>query len=169
MTHDQGVTNPLNRPSFTLREAADRCGVSLSTMRRRHASGAFPLTFKDPDGAWRVTIEDLLGAGLSPAAPTGVSDPDYAHDEPRGTFMSVAVDQWVSMADRLSRAEAETALLRAVLEERGRALDDLRALAFRELEPGPVGRAAVAGGETDELADTRPTRRRRWRRDRAAG
>lgn len=83
--------------------------------------------------------------------------------------MSVAVDQWVSMADRLSRAEAETALLRAVLEERGRALDDLRALAFRELEPGPVGRAAVAGGETDELADTRPTRRRRWRRDRAAG
>lgn len=82
--------------------------------------------------------------------------------------MSVPVEQWVSMGDRLARAEAEAAMLRAVLDERGRALDDLRALAFRELEPGPIGRADATVGEMDSRAAAH-RRRWRWRRDQVAG
>jgi hypothetical protein len=162
MTHDQGVSNPLNRPSFTLREAADRCGASLSTIRRKHSAGAFPSTYKGPDGAWRVTVEDLLAVGLTPTSPPKVSDPDQPHEQPRGTFMSVPVEQWVSMRERAIKAEAEAAGLLAQLDERGKALEDLRRLAFRELEaPKPTN-----PGRVDESPATIPAgpRRRWWKR-----
>ena len=73
--------------------------------------------------------------------------------------MSVPVEQWVSMRERAIKAEADVAGLIAQLDERGKALEDLRRLAFRELEaPKP------SSGLVDEPAMTRatPGQRRRW-------
>lgn len=47
---------------LTLTEAADACGVSRSTMKRRLPE--FENARQDDSGSWRVPVSDLLGAGL---------------------------------------------------------------------------------------------------------
>lgn len=49
--------------TLTLSEAAQRAGVSRSTIRRRHEAGKFPNAHLD-GGEWRIPIEDLEDAGL---------------------------------------------------------------------------------------------------------
>ena len=53
-------------PVYTLKEAAQVMGVSHSTIRRRHKEGAFPDSYKDPEGVWKLTLTDLRQAGLRP-------------------------------------------------------------------------------------------------------
>jgi DNA-binding transcriptional MerR regulator len=56
------------RPRWTLSEAAERTGVSRSTLRRRLDEGAFPHAQQVGEGKnppWTVTVEDLLAAGFS--------------------------------------------------------------------------------------------------------
>lgn len=60
----------MSRPSWTIVEAAELCGVSKSTVRRYRESGKFPNAFKDTGGAWKIPIEDLLAVGWSPVDPT---------------------------------------------------------------------------------------------------
>ena len=62
---DGSDVQPLRRPRFTLREAAERTGVSQSTVRRRLDAGDFPNAEQDAAGVWHVPVEDLLAAGLS--------------------------------------------------------------------------------------------------------
>ena len=40
------VSDPPERPSLTLSEAAEACGVSRSTIRRKHEAGEFPNAYK---------------------------------------------------------------------------------------------------------------------------
>jgi hypothetical protein len=65
---------------LTLKEAAEACRVSLSTIQRRQ--GEFANAYQDGTGTWRVPISDLLGAGLKlrPSAPDDVSQ---GHDPAR--------------------------------------------------------------------------------------
>lgn len=51
-------------------EAAERCGVSKSTVRRYRESNKFPNAWKDQAGAWKIPLEDLLAVGWSPIDPT---------------------------------------------------------------------------------------------------
>jgi len=51
---------------YTLKEAAKLTGVSHSTIRRRHTEGAFPNSYKDGDGIWKVPLTDLEQAGIRP-------------------------------------------------------------------------------------------------------
>jgi hypothetical protein len=92
-----------DRLALSISEAAQVCGVRRRTIRRRHQAGEFEHAFKDPEGAWRIPVSDLVAAGLRPNI---VSDPD----EPRIVFTAA------SQVDRL-RTEV------AVLRERVRALE----------------------------------------------
>ncbi len=55
---------------LTIRDAAEACGLSTRTIRRRLASGAFPRAFKlavtdsAGEGVWRIPIADLYRSGL---------------------------------------------------------------------------------------------------------
>jgi excisionase family DNA binding protein len=50
---------------FSIREAAERCGVSADTVRRALRAGRFPSAaqLSDGDRGWRISIADLLHAG----------------------------------------------------------------------------------------------------------
>lgn len=51
-----------------LREAADRCGVSVNTIRKRQRDGRLPNAIVDEQG-WRIPITDLIADGLEPVSP----------------------------------------------------------------------------------------------------
>jgi excisionase family DNA binding protein len=59
-------------PSLTIAEAAQLCGVSVSTIRRYLAAGRFPAAHQQSSpipgqqGRWRIPTQDLLAAGLRP-------------------------------------------------------------------------------------------------------
>ncbi len=54
---------------FTKNTAAEACGVNVSTIKRRMTKGAFPNSYQDSDGIWRIPLGDLIAAGLNPGAP----------------------------------------------------------------------------------------------------
>lgn len=60
------------RPRFTMSEAAERAGVSRSTIRRRVEAGDFTNATKDDEGVWRIPVEDLLAAGFTLSRPAEV-------------------------------------------------------------------------------------------------
>lgn len=72
------------RPRWTVAQAARECGVSADTIRRRLRSGAFPNADRSgKQGAWRIPVDDLIAAGLTPGKP---SPPAYAvHKQRIGT------------------------------------------------------------------------------------
>lgn len=59
------------RPRWTVAHAARECGVSADTIRRRLKSGAFPNADRSGrQGAWKIPVDDLIGAGLTPGKPS---------------------------------------------------------------------------------------------------
>src|SRR5664279_3517132 len=65
---------PPDRPRYPLSKAAEMAGVSHSTMKRRLRDGSFPGAIRNADGAWLLSVEDLLGAGLTLRGPGQVMD-----------------------------------------------------------------------------------------------
>lgn len=63
------------RPMLTQREAADACGVSRTTIRRRREDGDLPGAVQDPHRGRLIPVEDLLSAGFRLHAPAS-PDPD---------------------------------------------------------------------------------------------
>lgn len=136
MTSEQGNQR---RPIWTLTEAAERCQVSRSTIRRYREQARFPNAFKDPRSGWMVPLTDLLAAGLNPAAPP-------AHDEPNAPLTEHAhasIEHAQEVAQLRATLEIERAHRQAVEQiasERLTALDDLRT-ALRMIEaakPSPI-------------------------------
>lgn len=138
-----------NRPSWNLGDAAERCGVSRSTVRRYRENGRFPNAFKDSSGAWRIPLEDLLAVGWAPVPP--------AHPEPASGTLSAPSglpggQGNQTLAERVAELEQALELERVkrqALEQVNRnyeaTLDDLR-VALRMLEPArrePVEPAQV--------------------------
>lgn len=64
------MTTTGTRPAWTISEAAERCGVSRSTVRRYREQGKLPNAFTDAGGAWKIPLDDLLAVGWKPNAPT---------------------------------------------------------------------------------------------------
>lgn len=156
---------PVSRPSLTLSEAAAACGVSRSTIRRKHETGAFPSAWKDSEGAWRVPVEDLLGAGLRPGRPSPPDALSGPNEQAPSTTVTVPLSEWDALRQRAADAErlAEVAQVRVI--------DLDRALVTAERALLMLGSTALAGGRTphpDEgRADISPPRPSRWRRRRA--
>lgn len=134
---------PDGRPSFTLKESAQRCSVSVSTIRRRHENSAFPQAFKGNKGEWRIPVSDLIAAGFTLSRPM-VSEGERAQDE----RVSEVIESPQSKRERelerqVSEAEQRAAVAEARLQEQERTLaayaqtaEDLRN-SLRMLSPGP--------------------------------
>lgn len=122
------------RPAWTLSEAAERTGVSRSTMRRYREQGKLPNAYKDTDGLWRVPLEDLLAAGLTPTDPTLSAPAEQAPEQ------QVSMDE--GLAVRVRELESQLAVERARAEglERIAAAAETNAadlrMALRMLESG---------------------------------
>jgi hypothetical protein len=117
----------MERPRLTLKQAAAACGVSLSTIRRRHERGEFPNAEKDVDGTWQIPVPDLLAAGLRVNAPAP-PDPSTANEGTDGRLAQALVEL-DRERERRQFAEEKNRLLLAHL-------DDMRT-AMRALTPGP--------------------------------
>ncbi|MCX5265621.1 helix-turn-helix domain-containing protein [Streptomyces sp. NBC_00199] len=48
---------------LTQREAADACGVSRTTIRRRREAGELPGAVLDDERGWLIPVEDLQASG----------------------------------------------------------------------------------------------------------
>jgi hypothetical protein len=155
----------MSRPSLTLSEAASACGVSRSTIRRKHESGTFPGAWKDAEGAWRVPVEDLLAAGLRPGRP---SPPDAASapDElPQAATVSVPMSEWDALRARAAAAEARAAAAEIRITDLDRALVTAE-MALRAITAGPPATPSEVIDLRDTAALGASSRRRWWRRDR---
>lgn len=176
-----------NRPAWTLTEAAQRCSVSRSTLRRRLAEDSFPSAWKDGTGQWRIPLGDLLAAGLAPARPAVVASSDQVqspltglteHAQPRADSSDVAqlkaalTEQAQAVRERDHLLSAERA--RANAAERAAALmsehlSDVRA-ALRMLEAGRASPSESLAGDAYSATVAQPaapparTRRRWWQR-----
>lgn len=135
-----------DRPLLSIRDASDAAGVSVRTIRRRLAAGAFPNAVKDatdPLAPWAIPVEDLLAAGFTLHAST---------PEPLAPMVGPVEET------ELARLRAENAELRhraelaeALAAERAARVEDL-ALALRAIAP-PV---------EDAPSNAPPVARRRW-------
>lgn len=155
-----------SRPSWSISDAADRVGVSRSTIRRYRESGKFPHAFKDSAGVWKVPLEDLLAVGLRPVDPALSVVP-----EPVESGLSERVRE-LEAALAVERARNEGLQRVAAAAEANAA--DLR-LALRMLESGPVAAqnepvsstsepVAVSVPERPSEPAEQPLKRRWWRR-----
>ncbi len=106
-------------PSLSLSEAADACGVSRVTVRRRLDAGAFPHAHRSASegkgrkDTWRIPLSDLAAAGFSL----------------RGEQRDRAATPGRRIAEleaRVADLEREVAVWKVRAEERERHLVDLR-------------------------------------------
>lgn len=98
-----------DRPVHPLSKAAEMTGVSLSTIKRRHAAGEFPNAVQDERGRWLVSVSDLLNAELEllpgPATATG--------DVPVSRVSEPAQPAPVDQLSRVAELERDLAAERA--------------------------------------------------------
>lgn len=131
----------MNRPAWTLAEAAQRCSVSRSTIKRRLSAGELPNAYKTGNGQWRIPVTDLIGAGYDPGK-VEWNDPEQptapATPEPQQGASDARLRELEQelAQERLRRANAEQ-----IAEERRARIEDLQ-MAMRLLEaPAHAGRS----------------------------
>lgn len=125
----------MERPRLSLRAAAEACGVSRTTMRRRRENGDFPGAVQDPVTGWTVPVEDLTAAGFRPNVPIPAQAAEA--EQRQGVAEDAAVADPAARVAELERellgerhrrelAEAEMRGLRAQLAAKDEHLQDLR-------------------------------------------
>ena len=137
---------------WSLKQAAEACGVSVDTVKRRIKTLEELGAYKNARGAWRVTPEQLRGAGLKPGVPLkrtgalhqGTEDAPGAQGGAEVEKLRARVVE-LEAALKVEKARVEAA--ERVAEERSRSLDLLarslrvleapRAEPVREAEPEP--------------------------------
>jgi predicted DNA-binding transcriptional regulator AlpA len=141
----QGGDHPEQRPTVTIAEAAQVCGVSTSTIRRYLRAGRFPGAQQVPSrvpgqpGQWRIPTRDLLGAGLDRQRPTssGHVEERPSAGEPPDAVADRDRVQALEHALELERTRRQAAEVLAA--ERARTIltleAALRALEHRRPEP----------------------------------
>jgi excisionase family DNA binding protein len=136
-------------PTFTATDAAKRCGISRRTLVRMIETGRLEAT-RDDSGAWVVTRDALLGAGLrldAPSPPDAARSADVELAELRAELAVARV-----RADAAERArdaaERHAETLAQIVQDMSRALPPAP-------EAGPIAAPAAAA----------PPRRRWWHRD----
>lgn len=120
------------RPTWTLREAEERCGVSRSTLKRRLAADDFPNAYKTSQGQWRIPVNDLIGAGYQP----GAVDWDEEPEEPAPA--TTPPDRVTELEHELAQERLRRASAEQLAQERQDRIADLQQ-AMRLLEaPRPT-------------------------------
>lgn len=190
VTTDQGY-DPVK---LTLTQAADACGVSRSTIKRKHKNGEFPNASQSADGVWAIPVPDLLAAGLNPGRPsppdstTQVSGPgaaappthaDLPLDPSSEPIVPLPMSEYIALREALASATANEQAARQVAEERQKALDDLRRIVHRQLTGLSAGEEPPAEAESttqhtvvdlrEPASPHREGKRRWWQRRPASG
>lgn len=104
-----------------LREAAQRCGVSVNTIRKRQRDGRLPNTIV-ADTGWAIQLTDLIADGLEPMSPRALTDQlvsSRPKAEPAGVGPGCRCDA--------GGQQVELDLLRELVHTQRLHLDDLRA------------------------------------------
>ena len=138
----------MSRPAWTLSEASQQTGVSVSTLRRALRSDRIDGAYKDSSGAWRLPVEGLLAAGYPPRA--GSSNPDEPPHAASATEGQNNVHTRLSELEaalRVARAERDAAREVAHAHER-RADSAERALRLLE---APVQRSSTERAHDDQM------------------
>lgn len=119
-----------SRPMLTQREAADACGVSRTTIRRRREAGELPGSVLDDDRGWLIPVDDLLAAGFRLHAP---APPDQAGPEEAtaGAGQADGPGEAAELRAELERLRHETQLL-LTQEQHARALAEAEARHLKE-------------------------------------
>ena len=123
---------------WSIKQAAEACGVSVDTVKRRMKKLEELGAYKNSRGAWRVTPEQLRGAGLKPGAPLkGTRAVHQGSDDAPGAQGSAEVEKLrarvVELEAALKVEKAKVEAAERVAEERSRSLD-LLARSLRVLE-----------------------------------
>lgn len=150
---DSPADQTLRRPALTLSEAAAACGRGRSTIRRYLDADRFPGAFREPGeagpetGPWRIPLEDLIAAGLTPNRSGPAAG--LAHETPLRTAVSGADDEpdWRIRALVAEARLEERAATVVALEGRVGALERM----MRMLEPGPL---STGGSAVDTNTET---------------
>lgn len=170
VAHEEGGARPMQ--TWTMREAADMCAVSLDTIKRRRSKGRFPNARKDEMGTWRISSNDL--AAVARAEGWGLTLPDAADRAGEGQselappvapgastgadseqqaqlLQRVHEAEAARMADELARAQEDVARAASstdqALAERDRARSDL------EHERSERQRLEVAAASAEATAE----------------
>lgn len=142
--------------TVTISEAARRSGVSVSTLRRRLASGQIPGAYKapGPDGEeWRIPVASIVETS-EPSKADEVEDLRRALDEERRARETA--DRARETAEELLAAERrDKALMAGAIE----ALRESVAALSRALPPAPEVIVEAAPSSTGQAT---PETARRW-------
>jgi hypothetical protein len=150
--HAQGMTADVaSAPKVGLRQAAELCGCSIATVRRRKAGLIEHGAVQTKDG-WRIPVPALVTLGLLDRQ----SPPDKSVS-PRSGNAKVTPDE-VSEVARLTALLAQEHTLRmvaeAIAEERGRTLEHMRAIAAAPA-PAPAGPIPMPAAPSADPAPVR--------------
>lgn len=154
----RGGEHPEQRPTLTIAEAAQVCGVSTSTIRRYLRSGRFPNARQAPSpipgqpGQWHIPTEDVLETGLErhPPRPSSHAQERQTTGEPAGAGTASDRVEALEHALELERTRRQAAEVLAA--ERARTIvaleTALRALEHRDPDPAadqPATATAASG------------------------
>ena len=133
--------------SWSMREAAEVCGVSLDTIKRRRRDGAFPGASM-VDGAWQIPSAEL--ANVAAAEGWTLVLPDAEHGaEPEATgVQSTRADSGVLGAVRVAELEAQ---LVHVHELHGAEIDAKDAERVAQVDQMKTEHAAEVGSMGERL------------------
>ena len=158
----------MTRPSWTIAESAERCGVSRSTVRRYRESDKFPNAWKDSAGAWKIPLEDLLAVGWAPVDPAQSAPPEPAPDRSQDRIAEL---ERALELERVRRESAEqlAAQTQANLTDLRTALKMLEGAAV-SAPPAPAEQPVALPPERGQVnlhgqatePPEQPTRRRWW-------
>lgn len=139
--------SPPSEAVWTIREAAQRFDVSLSTLKRRIAQDELAGAYQDGSGAWRIPMSALLAAGFTRGqhtrSLTQVTDGNHPQpelDAGESAERSVVDDLHREVDDlrrELDRERAERRHVQALADERDRSIRNLE-LSLRALTTGPL-------------------------------
>ena len=108
-----------------LSEAAQRCGVSVNTIRKRQRDGRLPNTVVDEQG-WQIPITDLITDGLAPVSPQLHARRTAAENRPQPQDSGDAVAPNVPAANQLQTRQRLVDAQAMHIEDLRQALQDLR-------------------------------------------
>lgn len=170
----QDVDEPgdVDTRSLSMRGAAAACGVTQAAMRTRLAAGEFPNAARLPSGEWRIPVEDLRAAGLSPSGEAGaeVVSANFiveapVDEKPAPLIAAAYARLRAEFAEAYATVQAERLVAEAekwqlLAEERDRSLqradDALLAVTIAVESAAVIARAAA--GALDALDDAPPPR-----------
>jgi predicted DNA-binding transcriptional regulator AlpA len=152
LTSEQGGDHPKQRPTLTVVEAAQVCGVSTSTIRRHLRAGRFPRARQQPStvsgqpGQWLIPTEDLMEVGLDRRRPasSGHVEQHRSTGDPAGTRAAMDRVRALEHALELERTRRQAAEVLAA--ERARTILTLETAlrAVQHPRPAPGTNASAA-------------------------